>query len=276
SERLTLGVLRSTTCLVQTSLLTLNCTCVTGQQASLLQGSAVSWVVNVQCTGNSQTQCAGLTGWATAVDGNLHVELAFTVQQGQWQQDVLLVQLVREVVVQATAIDDDFTGTRDHAYASNCALTTTNGLDWALVQDWSFSFGLSGCLWSDRITNGVGEFFGSSSRSSDVSSVSYVVLEVLVISHYCATCLSSKVRSDHAYASNCALTTTNGLDWALVQDWSFSFGLSGCLWSDRITNGVGEFFGSSSRSSDVSSVSYVVLEVLVISHYCATCLSSKV
>src|SRR5699024_3381390 len=93
-----------------------------------------------------------LTGWATAVDGNLHVELAFTVQQGQWQQDVLLVQLVREVVVQATAIDDDFTGTRDHAYASNCALTTTNGLDWALVQDWSFSFGLSGCLWSDRIT----------------------------------------------------------------------------------------------------------------------------
>src|SRR5699024_5456139 len=79
------------------------------------------------------------------------------------------------------------------SYASNCALTTTNGLDWALVQDWSISFGLSGCLWSDRITNGVGEFFGSSSCSSDVSSVSYVVLEVLVISHYCATCLSSKV-----------------------------------------------------------------------------------
>ena len=44
-------------------------------------------------------------------------------------------------------------------------------------------------------TNGVGDSFGSSRRSSDVSSVSYVVLELLVISPYCAPCFSSKVSS---------------------------------------------------------------------------------
>src|SRR5699024_4506267 len=140
------------------------------------------------------TQSAGLTGWATAVDGNLHVELAFTVQQGQWQQDVLLVQLVREVIVQATAVDDDFTGTSDHAYASNCALTTTNGLDWAIVQDRSVSFGLCfACLWSTGINNGVGKLCSCVSWRSDFRCGSYVVLDVLVFSHYCATCLSSKV-----------------------------------------------------------------------------------
>lgn len=81
---------------MQTSLLALHGTSVTGEQAGLLEGRAVSRVVDVQCAGDSQTQSAGLAGRATTVDGDLNVELAIALKDGQRLQDVLLVQLVPE------------------------------------------------------------------------------------------------------------------------------------------------------------------------------------
>ena len=85
---------------MQTSLLTLNCTSVTGEEASLLQGWALSRVVGVQCAGDSQAESAGLTGRSAATQVCLDVELVLAVQQDQRSLDQLLVQLVREVVFQ--------------------------------------------------------------------------------------------------------------------------------------------------------------------------------
>ena len=104
------------------------------------------------------------------------------------------MQLVREVVLEGTTVNGDFAGTSNEANTSDGALTATDGLDRALVDR---SSGLSLCLGgsSDGITDGVGELLGRSGCCSDVGSVGYVVVSVcdVLLGHYCATCLNSKV-----------------------------------------------------------------------------------
>ena len=190
-EGLALGVLRRTTCTVQTSLLTLNCTSVAGQEASLLQLGALLWVVLVQSTSDSQTHCAGLAGWATAVQRCLDVELVLALQQDQWVLDQLLVQLVREVVLQRTTVAGDLAGTLNQTNTDDSALAATDGLDWALVNrsNWSGLFDLV-ALDSDGLTDGCGEFLVRSLGWGEL--FDDLCLEVLVVlRHYCATCLIS-------------------------------------------------------------------------------------
>src|SRR5690606_25187495 len=71
---------------------------------------------------NTQTQCAGLTGVATPGDTSDHVVCTAEVQHGKGVGDQLLVQLVREVVLECTAVDRDGAGTRNQAHAGNCLL----------------------------------------------------------------------------------------------------------------------------------------------------------
>src|SRR5699024_4112705 len=109
-EGLALGVLRGTTCTVQTCLLTLDSTSVAGQAASLLQLGALLRVVLVQGAGDSQTHRTSLAGRAAAGQGCLDVELVLALQQDQRILDELLVELVREVILQCAAIAGDLAG----------------------------------------------------------------------------------------------------------------------------------------------------------------------
>ena len=112
NQRLTLGELRSLACLLKTSLLTLDDACVTGQVASLLQCGAVVLAVDlVQCTSDTQAQSTCLAGGATTVDACDDVVCALKLEELEGLVDVLLVQLVGEVVVQATAVDGPVAGT---------------------------------------------------------------------------------------------------------------------------------------------------------------------
>ena len=101
------------------------------------------------------------------------------------------MQLVREVLAELAAVNHDLARASNEANTCDGALTATDGLDRALVYR-SGSLDLFGLGRCDGITDGVGELFGSGACCSDVSSVGYVVVDVL-LRHYCATCLNSKV-----------------------------------------------------------------------------------
>src|SRR5690625_7819664 len=60
---------------------------------------------------------SGLTGRATAVDACDHVEAPHEVQDGERGIDQLLVQLVREVLLQAAPVDLPGAGARHEARA---------------------------------------------------------------------------------------------------------------------------------------------------------------
>ena len=73
---LTLGELGSATSGLETVLLPLLHSGVTGQIAGLLEGAAELGVCNEKGAGDAVTDCTGLTGGAAAVNVNLNVELA--------------------------------------------------------------------------------------------------------------------------------------------------------------------------------------------------------
>src|SRR5688500_3705902 len=124
---LALGVLLSLAGLLETGLLTLDDAGVTGEVAGLLQRGAVVLDVDlVQRTGDAETQCTGLAGGATAVDAGNDVVGAFEIEDLEGLVDVLLVQLVREVVVQLAAVDGPLAGARHNADACNGFLAAAN------------------------------------------------------------------------------------------------------------------------------------------------------
>src|SRR6478672_6807592 len=124
---LALGVLLSLACLLETGLLTLDDAGVTGEVAGLLQGGAVVLDVDlVQRTGDAEAKRTGLAGGATAVDAGNDVVGAFEIEDLEGLVDVLLVQLVREVVVQLAAVDGPLAGARHNANACNGFLAAAN------------------------------------------------------------------------------------------------------------------------------------------------------
>ena len=178
---------------MQTCLLTLDSTSVAGQEASLLQLGALLRVVLVQGAGDSQTHRTSLAGRAAAGQGCLDVELVLALQQDQRVLDELLVELVREVVLQCAAVAGDLAGALNHADADDGALTATNGLDRALVQR-SSRCGLFGLLALnvEGVTDGCHELLVGSVGGGVLCGLVLEGLGVVeVLSHYCATCLIS-------------------------------------------------------------------------------------
>src|SRR5688500_12596877 len=93
--RSALAVLRRLTGLLETSLLALDDAGVTREQPGLLERRAVGLGVDrVQAPGHAETQRAGLTGDATAVDAGDDVETPLELEVRERLVHDLLVQLV--------------------------------------------------------------------------------------------------------------------------------------------------------------------------------------
>src|SRR6476619_3347087 len=118
--RSALAVLGSLAGLLEAGLLALDDAGVTREQPGLLQRRAVGLHVDrVERTGHAQAQRAGLAGDAAAVDAGDDVEAAHQVGVHEGLVDDLLVQLVREVVVERAAVDGPLAGARDEAHAGD-------------------------------------------------------------------------------------------------------------------------------------------------------------
>src|SRR6478735_11724297 len=126
--RSALRVLRRLARLLETSLLALDDAGVTGEQAGLLERRAVGLDVDrVEAAGHAETQRAGLTGDATAVDAGDHVEAALQLEVRERLVHDLLVQLVREVRVQVATVDGPLAGTRNDPDAGDGLLAAAGG-----------------------------------------------------------------------------------------------------------------------------------------------------
>src|SRR4051794_7423151 len=126
--RSALGVLRRLAGLLETGLLALDDAGVTREQPGLLERGAVGLDVDgVEAAGHAEAQGAGLAGDAAAVDPRDDVEAALELQRGERLVHDLLVQLVREVVVQGPAVDRPLAGAGDDAHAGDGLLATAGG-----------------------------------------------------------------------------------------------------------------------------------------------------
>src|SRR5699024_9452695 len=126
---LTLRVLWRFTGLLETGFLALDCTRVTSQEACFLQRATVVLAIDfVQCTSDTQANGTGLAGWSATVNQSDDVVGAFELEYTEWVVNFLLVQFVREVRVEFTAVDLPGTSTWNQADASDGAFATTNGL----------------------------------------------------------------------------------------------------------------------------------------------------
>src|SRR3954452_10409038 len=119
--------LRRLASLLETGLLALGDAGVTAEEAGLLEGRAVVLGVDlVQRTGDGEAQSAGLAGGAAAGDLRDHVVAADQVEDLERVVDQLLVQLVREVVRELTAVDRDGAAARDQADAGDGLLAAAD------------------------------------------------------------------------------------------------------------------------------------------------------
>src|ERR687886_1257881 len=101
-----LAVLRGLAGLLEAGLLALLHPRVAGEEAGLLQRGAVGVEVDpVEGAGHAEAQRAGLAGGAAAVDAGDDVEAALEVGHLERVVDQLLVDLVREVVLEGAAVD---------------------------------------------------------------------------------------------------------------------------------------------------------------------------
>src|SRR5690606_30455068 len=81
----------------------------------------------VQRTGDAEAQRAGLARVAAARDAGDDVVRTLQVQHREGVVDQLLVQLVREVVLERAAVDRDGARTGDQAHAGDGLLATAHG-----------------------------------------------------------------------------------------------------------------------------------------------------
>src|SRR5690606_4881687 len=101
---------------------------VTREEAGLLErGAVVLHVDAVERTGDAETQSAGLARVAATRDAGDDVVRALEVQHLERVVDQLLVQLVREVVLERTAVDRDASRAGDQTHAGDGLLATTDG-----------------------------------------------------------------------------------------------------------------------------------------------------
>src|SRR3569623_1411003 len=116
---LPLGVLRSLTGFLESVLLALLGPGVTSEEASLLQRRPSLLVSVDEGAGNAKPDGAGLTGHAATVDPDQHVVAVLHVEGDERLVDDLLVDLVREVVLERPAGDGPDAGARDQPHPSD-------------------------------------------------------------------------------------------------------------------------------------------------------------
>ena len=124
-----LAELGCTTCSLQTVLLTFLHTRIAGQEASLLQDSAVLIALLQQGTAQAVADSASLTGNTAAGNTDDDVILALQAQQDQRRTDDQLQGLQTKVVVDVTIVDGDLAGAGVNANAGNGILTTTSAVE---------------------------------------------------------------------------------------------------------------------------------------------------
>src|ERR1700733_12237929 len=105
--RSALAVLRRLAGLLETVLLALDGTRVTREEAGLLQRRTVLGLDDDQRPGDGQTQCACLPGRTAAVEVGEDVDGVDPVDRDQRSLDQLLVHLVREVRLEAAAVQQE-------------------------------------------------------------------------------------------------------------------------------------------------------------------------
>src|SRR4051794_21961580 len=125
---LPLRELRRLASLLETRLLALDDAGVTSQEAGLLERRAVVLAVDlVQGASDRETQRAGLTGGAAAGDLDDHVVAAEQVEHLERVVDELLVQLVREVLLERAAVHQIGAGAGGEARAGDGLLAAADG-----------------------------------------------------------------------------------------------------------------------------------------------------
>ena len=110
SSNLALGELGSTTCGLQTVLLSILHSGVAGHEASGLQSGAELVVQDHQSAGDAVSDSAGLAGNAATGDGDRDVDLAQHVSGDQGLTDDQLQGVQAEVLIDVPTVDDDGAG----------------------------------------------------------------------------------------------------------------------------------------------------------------------
>ena len=126
SCRLSLAELRCATCSLEAVLLALLHTRIAGQEACLLQSSAVLIALLQQGAAQAVADSASLAGNTAAGNADDDVILALEAQQDQRRADDQLQGLQTEVVVDVTVVDGDLASALVDAHAGNGILTTTS------------------------------------------------------------------------------------------------------------------------------------------------------
>ena len=124
-----LAELGSTTCSLQTVLLTLLHTRIAGQEAGLLQNGTVLIALLQQGAAQAVTDRTSLTGNTAAGNADDDIVLALQAQQDQRRTDDQLQGLQAEVVVDITIVDGDLASAGVNANAGNGILTTTSAVE---------------------------------------------------------------------------------------------------------------------------------------------------
>src|SRR5690606_18387221 len=121
---LTLGELWLVTCFTQTHFLTLNFTGITGYITSGAQSRTQSFIVLHQCTGNTVTDCTGLTVAAAAVNVYINVKLGQAFSQFQRLTNYHAGSFTAEVHIQRTIVNYDAASTRTQENTCSRSLAT--------------------------------------------------------------------------------------------------------------------------------------------------------
>ena len=110
-NRLSLGELRSTSCALESVLLSFLHSGVTSKETSLLKSGLVGLVSGKKSTSNAVTDRTCLTGEAATVYVSNDVELAFSLGNAEGLVYDELEGLKTKVIVNVSAVDGDSTGT---------------------------------------------------------------------------------------------------------------------------------------------------------------------
>ena len=114
SLKLTLGELARSSRLLESVFLSFLHSRVSGQETSCLQCRSVCFLISyAESSGNSVSQCSGLTSVTAAVYRSDHVELAFASSDFKRSLNLSLYDFLGKVVVERLLVYCDISVTRD-------------------------------------------------------------------------------------------------------------------------------------------------------------------
>jgi len=125
---LALGELRTLAGLVQTDLLTLDGTGVSGQEAGFAKRAMKLVVIGIQGTGDTVTNGASLTGGATTTDGDLDVDLVAHCGNVQRLAYNHAGGLTTEVLIQGAVVYHDIAAAGGDEHTSSGAFAASGSI----------------------------------------------------------------------------------------------------------------------------------------------------